>query len=146
MSSPFQRAFSSRSPLNEIKISQKELNNPKSASPEPAKQIGYEGQGGIDYENLPSDAINPEGQGGKDYEADDSMANMNYEADDSVAKMNSPLDKAGARGNHGNHMREGADNSGNPNAATPGEYWRVHQQQRHHRTPPKGDEKKKLKA
>jgi hypothetical protein len=80
MSSPFQRAFSSRSPLNEIKISQKELNNPKSASPEPAKQIGYEGQGGIDYENLPSDAINPEGQGGKDYEADDSMTNMNYEA------------------------------------------------------------------
>jgi len=80
MSSPFQRAFSSRSPLNEIKISQKELNNPKSASPEPAKQIGYEGQGGIDYENLPSDAINPEGQGGKDYEADDSIANMNYEA------------------------------------------------------------------
>ena len=47
MSSPFQRAFSSRSPLNEIKISQKELNNPKPASPEPAKQIdNTEGQGG----------------------------------------------------------------------------------------------------
>ena len=57
MSSPFQRAFSSRSPLNEIKISQKELNNPKSASPEPAKQIGYEGQGGIDYEAKPTKNI-----------------------------------------------------------------------------------------
>ena len=135
MSSPFQRAFSSKSPLNEIKISQKELNDPNSASPEPAKQIGYEGQGGIDYENLPSDAINPEGQGGTDYEADDSMINMN-----------SPLDKAGARGNHDIHMQAGTDNSGNSNAKSSGEYWRVHQQQDHHRTPPKGDEKKKLKA
>jgi|TARA_R110002050_G_scaffold114867_2_gene230723 hypothetical protein len=62
MSSPFQRAFSSRSPLNEIKISQKELNNPKSASPEPASQLdNTEGQGGYDYEkskgemNFPGD-------------------------------------------------------------------------------------------
>ena len=135
MSSPFQRAFSSKSPLNEIKISQKELNDPNSASPEPAKQIGYEGQGGIDYENLPSDAINPEGQGGKD-----------YEADDSVAKMNSPLDAAGPRGNHPTHMKQGTDNSGNPNAASSSEYWRVHQQKKHHKTTVKPEDKKKLKA
>ena len=50
----------------------------------------------------------------------------------SPAKMASPLDKAGARGNHPNHMKEGADNSGNPNAATSSEYWRVHQQRQHH--------------
>ena len=137
MSSPFQRAFSSRSPLNEIKISQKELNNPKSASPEPAKQIGYEGQGGIDYENLPSNAINPEGQGGKDYEADDSMINMN-----------SPLDAAASAGRSGHptHMQAGNDNSGNPNAASSSEYWRVHQQKKHHKTTVKPEDKKKLKA
>jgi hypothetical protein len=135
MSSPFQRAFSSRSPLNEIKISQKELNNPKPASPEPAKQIGYEGQGGIDYENLPSDAINPEGQGGKD-----------YEADDSVAKMNSPLDAAGPRGNHPTHMKQGTDNSGTAGTASASEYWREHQLKRHHKTTVKPEDKKKLKA
>ena len=74
MSSPFQKAFMGKNPMKKeksITLTSEDLKDPKSASPEPAKQIGYEGQGGIDYENLPSDAINPEGQGGKDYEADD---------------------------------------------------------------------------
>ena len=138
MSSPFQQSFSARSPFGNkgiVTLSEKDIKNAKSASSQPAAEISYEGQGGIDYENDPRFAVNPEGQGGKD-----------YEADDSVAKMNSPLDKAGARGNHGNHMQAGADNSGNPNAATPSEYWRVHQQKSHHRIPPKAEEKKKLKA
>jgi len=54
-----------------INISEDDLKSKKSASPEPPKQISYEGQGGKDYENLPKDAINPEGQGGRDYEAKD---------------------------------------------------------------------------
>ena len=54
-----------------INISEDDLKSKKSASPEPPKEISYEGQGGKDYENLPKDAINPEGQGGRDYEAKD---------------------------------------------------------------------------
>ena len=54
-----------------INISEDDLKSKKSASPEPAKEISYEGQGGKDYENLPKDAINPEGQGGIDYESAD---------------------------------------------------------------------------
>ncbi len=54
-----------------ISLSEKDIKSEKSASPEKAKEISYEGQGGKDYENLPKDAINPEGQGGIDYESDD---------------------------------------------------------------------------
>ena len=58
-----------------INISEDDLKSKKSASPEPAKEISYEGQGGKDYENRPEDAINPEGQGGKDYsDYEDSMS------------------------------------------------------------------------
>ena len=66
-----------------INISEDDLKSKKSASPEPAKEISYEGQGGKDYENLPKDAINPEGQGGKDY--------SDYE--DSMSRKASPLNK-----------------------------------------------------
>ena len=54
-----------------ISLSEEDIKNEKSASPEKAKEISYEGQGGKDYENLPKDAINPEGQGGIDYESAD---------------------------------------------------------------------------
>ena len=54
-----------------ISSSKKDIKSEKSASPEKAKEISYEGQGGKDYENLPKDAINPEGQGGIDYESAD---------------------------------------------------------------------------
>ena len=58
-----------------ISLSEKDIKSEKSASPEPPKEISYEGQGGKDYENRPEDAINPEGQGGKDYsDYEDSMS------------------------------------------------------------------------
>ena len=41
-----------------INISEDDLKSKKSASPEPAKEISYEGQGGKDYENRPEDATN----------------------------------------------------------------------------------------
>ena len=69
-----------------INISEDDLKSEKSASPEPPKEISYEGQGGKDYENRPEDAINPEGQGGKDY--------SDYE--DSMSRKASPLDAVGA--------------------------------------------------
>ena len=40
------------------------------------------------------------------------------------------------RSGHPRHMQAGADNSGNPNAASPDEYWRKHQQLRHHQSAP----------
>ena len=58
-----------------ISLSEEDIKSEKSASPEPPKEISYEGQGGKDYENRPEDAINPEGQGGKDYsDYEDSMS------------------------------------------------------------------------
>ena len=133
MSSPFQQSFSARSPFGNkgvVTLSEKDIKDAKSASSQPAAEISFEGQGGIDYENDPRFAENPEGQGGKD-----------YEADDSPAKKAESFGRSG----HPRHMQAGADNSGNPNAASPEEYWRVHQQQRHHNSP-KPEEKKKLKA
>ena len=153
MSSPFQKSFLKKrgrlmaNPISTLKsegivknpkastqkgvvtLSEKDLKKIKSASSEPAKEISYEGQGGKDYENRPEDAINPEGQGGKDYEAGDSPAQKA---------------KSFGRKGHPSHMQAGADNSGNPNAASPEEYWRAHQQQSHHNSP-KPEEKKKLK-
>ena len=53
-----------------IKLSQKDLNDPKSASSvSKSPSLGVEGQGGVDYENTQYD--NVEGQGGIDYEAKD---------------------------------------------------------------------------
>jgi len=40
------------------------------------------------------------------------------------------------RSGHPRHMQAGADNSGNPNAASSDEYWRKHQQLRHHQSAP----------
>ena len=71
MSSPFQKAFMGKDPIKTIKLSNKDLESKKSASSQPAKEISYEGQGGIDYENDARLATNPEGQGGIDYEAKD---------------------------------------------------------------------------
>jgi len=50
----------------------------------------------------------------------------------------SPAKKAASSGRSGHprHMQAGADNSGNPNAASPDEYWRKHQQLRHHQSAP----------
>ena len=52
--------------------------------------------------------------------------------------MNSPVEKAAdaGRSGHPRHMQSGADNSGNPNAASSDEYWRKHQQLRHHQSAP----------
>ena len=86
MSSPFQIGFMGKNPMKTIKLNDKDLNSTKSASSQPAAEISYEGQGGVDYENDPRFAENPEGQGGKD-----------YEADDSVAKMTSPLNDRTSR-------------------------------------------------
>jgi len=53
-----------------IKLSQKDLNDPKSASSvSKSPSLGVEGQGGVDYENTQYN--NVEGQGGVDYEAAD---------------------------------------------------------------------------
>jgi len=71
MSSPFQKAFMGKDPIKTIKLSNKDLEGKKSGSSQPAKEISYEGQGGIDYENDARLATNPEGQGGIDYEAKD---------------------------------------------------------------------------
>jgi len=68
----------------------------------------------------------------KDMPVDRVASGGSWMSKHSQSKMASPLNKAGARGNHPNHMKEGADNSGNPNAATASEYWRVHQQKQHH--------------
>jgi len=70
MSSPFQKAFMNKDPMKTIKLNDKDLNDETSEF-FPQADLGVEGQGGIDYENLPEDAMNPEGQGGIDYEADD---------------------------------------------------------------------------
>ena len=71
MSSPFQKAFMGKDPIKTIKLSNKDLEGKKSGSSQPVKEISYEGQGGIDYENDARLATNPEGQGGIDYEAKD---------------------------------------------------------------------------
>ena len=95
MSSPFQQSFMAKSPVamalkgdqdklpkklqqeilnspakQTIKLSDKDLKDPKSASSAPAPQLdNVEGQGGFDYES--PDFDNVEGQGGIDYEAAD---------------------------------------------------------------------------
>jgi len=56
----------------------------------------------------------------------------------SPAKMVSPLDTTASKGRSGHpaHMQAGNDNTGNPNAASADEYWRVHQQTSHHKKSP----------
>ena len=53
-------------------------------------------------------------------------------------KMLSPVKTTASAGRSGHprHMQAGADNSGNPNAASSDEYWRKHQQLRHHQSAP----------
>ena len=70
-----------------IYLSEEDIKSEKSASPEKAKEISYEGQGGKDYENDPRFAENPEGQGGKDY--------SDYE--DSMSRKASPLNDKKSR-------------------------------------------------
>ena len=89
-----------------INISEDDLKSEKSASPEPPKEISYEGQGGKDYENRPEDAINPEGQGGKDY--------SDYE--DSMSRKASPLnDKKSRLEKKGKRLFDKATSSGSFN-------------------------------
>ena len=61
-----------------------------------------------------------------------------YRKDPAIGKVSSPAKKAASSGRSGHprHMQAGADNSGNPNAASPDEYWRKHQQLRHHQSAP----------
>ena len=49
--------------------------------------------------------------------------------------------KSAGRSGHPRHMQSGADNSGNPNAASSDEYWRKHQQLRHHQSAPQQEDK-----
>ena len=99
MSSPFQRAFSGKSPLNEITISQKELNNPKSASSQPAAKLeNTEGQGGYDYEK-PKGEMNFPGDDG--YDTLENSMDKPKKKTESVAQMRSPLNgsyESGGRG------------------------------------------------
>ena len=62
--------------------------------------------------------------------------------EEGMSRQASPLNaaKSAGRSGHPRHMQSGADNSGNPNAASPDEYWRTHQQSRHHRSAPKETE------
>ena len=89
-----------------ISLSEEDIKSEKSASPEPPKEISYEGQGGKDYENRPEDAINPEGQGGKDY--------SDYE--DSMSRKASPLnDKKSRLEKKGKRLFDKATSSGSFN-------------------------------
>ena len=67
---------------------------------------------------------------------------MSRYEDDGMSRQASPLNsaKSAGRSGHPSHMQAGADNSGNPNAASADEYWRVHQQKRHHLSAPKETE------
>jgi len=63
----------------------------------------------------------------------------NEEHDKGMSRQASPLNaaKSAGRGGHPNHMQPGAENAGK---ASGDEYWRVHQQTRHHRSAPKKTE------
>ena len=58
--------------------------------------------------------------------------------EEGMSRQASPLNakKSAGRSGHPRHMQSGADNSGVPNAPSPDEYWRKHQQSRHHRSAP----------
>jgi hypothetical protein len=148
MSSPFQKAFSAKSPLHNH--GDKFLERAKNLS----KKDGEDGD--FNYENDKVMKLKAKGEL-KNAEHDNSqndipstaeeqqsVANMNYEADDSMINMNSPLDAAASAGRSGHptHMQAGNDNSGNPNAASSSEYWRVHQQTSHHKKPKSKIDKK----
>lgn len=60
--------------------------------------------------------------------------------EEGMSRQASPLNsaKSAGRGGHPSHMQPGAENAGK---ASGDEYWRVHQQTRHHRSAPKETEK-----
>jgi len=90
MSSPFQKAFSAKSPLYKsgvVTLSEEEIKSSKSASASKPSSIGVEGQGGTDYES--PDYDNVEGQGGIDYEAED------YKKKTKVSPLNSYANPGG---------------------------------------------------
>ena len=64
---------------------------------------------------------------------------MSRYEDEGMSRQASPLNaaKSAGRGGHPNHMQPGAENAGK---ASGDEYWRVHQQTRHHRSAPKETE------
>ena len=64
----------------------------------------------------------------------------NEEHDKGMSRQASPLNaaKSAGRGGHPSHMQPGAENAGK---ASGDEYWRVHQQTRHHQSAPKEKDK-----
>ena len=104
-----------------ISLSEADIKSEKSASPEPPKEISYEGQGGKDYENRPEDAINPEGQGGKDYSDYEDIRIVEEERDNSIADASmsrkaSPLnDKKSRLEKKGKRLFDKATSSGSFN-------------------------------
>jgi hypothetical protein len=133
MSSPFQKAFSAKSPLHNH--GDKFLQRAKKLS----EKDGEDGD--FNYENDKVMKLKAKGELKNAEHATPGdqppPANMNYEADDSMINMNSPLDAHASKGRsgHATHMQAGNDNTGNPNAASADEYWRVHQQTSHHKKP-----------
>lgn len=97
----------------------------------------------IDYLKRDVDYDNKHGHSDENMTADEKhisklAGDMKYDKE----HHGSPAKKAASSGRSGHprHMQSGADNSGNPNAASPDEYWRKHQQSRHHRSAPKETE------
>ena len=92
----------------------------------------------IDYLKRDIDYDNKHGHSDENMTADEKhisklAGDMKYDK-----KHHSPAKKAAdaGRSGHPRHMQSGADNSGNPNAASSDEYWRKHQQLRHHQSAP----------
>lgn len=93
----------------------------------------------IDYLKRDVDYDNKHGHSDENMTADEKhisklAGDMKYDKE----HHSSPAKKAASSGRSGHprHMQAGADNSGNPNAASPDEYWRKHQQLRHHQSAP----------
>ena len=91
----------------------------------------------IDYLKRDIDYDNKHGHSDENMTADEKhisklAGDMKYDKE----HHGSPMEKAAdaGRSGHPRHMQSGADNSGNPNAASPDEYWRKHQQLRHHQS------------
>ena len=133
MSSPFQKAFSAKSPLHNH--GDKFLERAKNLS----KKDGEDGD--FNYENDKVMKLKAKGELKNAEHATPGdqppPANMNYEADDSMINMNSPLDTTASAGRSGHppHMQAGTDNSGTAGTASASEYWRVHQKTSHHQKP-----------
>ena len=97
----------------------------------------------IDYLKRDVDYDNKHGHSDENMTADEKhisklAGDMKYDKE----HHGSPMEKAAdaGRSGHPRHMQSGADNSGNANAASPDEYWRKHQQLRHHQSAPQKED------